>query len=204
MKIFCVGRNYAAHAAELGNETPEAPVIFMKPETALFTDGDQFCIPPFTTDLHYEAELVVQISKRGKNIQESEAASYYEQITVGIDFTARDLQSQLKSKGLPWEKAKAFDQSALVGKWTEEEAGKSLQELEFSLNQNEKEVQHGRTELMIFPVNYLIAHISQYFTLEAGDLIFTGTPQGVGPCKAGDTLEGFLEGKKCFELTIGE
>lgn len=202
MKIFCVGRNYAAHATELGNETPDEPVIFLKPESALCTDKQDFHYPDFTNDLHYEAELVVQISKTGKNIAEENARGYYEEMTVGIDFTARDVQTKLKSKGLPWEKSKAFDQSALVGEWMPIPEGKNMQDIYFQLFKNGDAVQHGHTAKMIFTIDFLIAHISQYFTLETGDLFFTGTPEGVGKCHPGDQLKGMLENKKCFDLHI--
>jgi 2-keto-4-pentenoate hydratase/2-oxohepta-3-ene-1,7-dioic acid hydratase in catechol pathway len=173
MKIFCVGRNYAEHARELGNEIPEEPVIFMKPSTALLPVGADFHYPAFTKDLHYEAELVLRVAKRGSKIS-SDALTYIDAITVGIDFTARDLQAELKKKGLPWEKAKAWDQAAILGNWQAIPEG----EIHFSLKKNGNPVQQGSTNYMIFPFDFLIAHISQYFTLEPGDLIYTGTPAG--------------------------
>ena len=197
MKIICVGRNYAAHARELGNEVPEEPVLFMKPSTALLAVGSDFHYPVFTKDLHYEAELVLRVSKRGSRIV-SDAMDYVDAITVGIDFTARDVQAELKKKGLPWEKAKAWDQAAILGNWQAIPEG----EIQFSLNKNGNPVQQGSTNYMIFPFDILIVHISQYFTLEPGDLIYTGTPAGVGPCVAGDVLEGYFEDQSVFSLII--
>ena len=197
MKIICVGRNYAAHARELGNEIPEEPVIFMKPSTALLSVGTDFHYPAFTKDLQYEAELVLRVSKLGSRIV-SGAMDYVDAITVGIDFTARDVQAELKKKGLPWEKAKAWDQAAILGNWQAIPEG----EIHFSLNKNGNPVQQGSTNYMIFPFDVLIAHISQYFTLEPGDLIYTGTPAGVGPCVAGDVLEGYFEDQSVFSLII--
>lgn len=197
MKILCVGRNYAEHARELGNEVPEEPVIFMKPSTALLAPGANFHYPSFTKDLHYEAELVLRVAKRGSRIT-TDAVSYIDAITVGIDFTARDVQAELKKKGLPWEKAKAWDQAAILGAWQDIPTG----EIHFSLKKNGEVVQRGSTDYMIFPFATLIAHISQYFTLEPGDLIYTGTPAGVGPCVAGDVLEGYFEEQPVFSLNI--
>jgi 2-keto-4-pentenoate hydratase/2-oxohepta-3-ene-1,7-dioic acid hydratase in catechol pathway len=197
MKIICVGRNYAEHARELGNEIPEEPVIFMKPSTALLPVGSDFQYPAFTMDLHYEAELVLRVAKRGSKIK-SDALTYIDAITVGIDFTARDLQAELKKKGLPWEKAKAWDQAAILGNWQAIPEG----EIHFSLKKNGNLVQQGSTNYMIFPFDFLIAHISEYFTLEPGDLIYTGTPAGVGPCVAGDLLEGYFEDQSVFSLII--
>jgi 2-keto-4-pentenoate hydratase/2-oxohepta-3-ene-1,7-dioic acid hydratase in catechol pathway len=197
MKIICVGRNYAAHARELGNEVPEEPVLFMKPSTALLAVGSDFCYPAFTKDLHYEAELVLRVSKLGSRIV-SGAMDYVDAITVGIDFTARDVQAELKKKGLPWEKAKAWDQAAILGAWQDIPSG----EIHFSLKKNGEWVQRGSTDCMIFPFDTLIAHISQYFTLEPGDLIYTGTPAGVGPCVVGDVLEGYFEDQPVFSLII--
>ncbi len=198
MKIICVGRNYAAHAKELGNEVPEDPVIFLKPSTSLLGDGDTFHYPSFTSDLHYEAELVLRIGKKGRNISTSDALQYVDAITVGIDFTARDVQAALKAKGLPWEKAKAWDQASVVGIWNPLRTW----QVHFSMTKNGTTFQEGNTQLMIFPFDHLLAHISIYFSLEPGDLIFTGTPAGVGPCVAGDVLEGFLEGQSVFTLNI--
>lgn len=202
MKIFCVGRNYADHAKEFGNAVPEDPVIFMKPKSALLQSHTPFYYPEFSNELHYEVELVLQISKNGKYIPESHASKYYNQITVGIDFTARDVQSELKKKGLPWEKAKAWDNSAVVGKWIPLTPEILKKPIHFSLVNNKKTVQQGDSKDMIFSFDYLVGHISNYFSLNIGDLIFTGTPAGVGECVVGDLLEGFLESEKMFEVEI--
>lgn len=204
MKIFCVGRNYVAHARELGNEVPDEPVIFMKPKSALLQAQTPFYYPEFTNELHYEAELVLRISKNGKYVQEKHACRYYNAITIGIDFTARDIQDALKKKGLPWEKAKAWDNSAAIGKWMEvkpEPAGKQPP-IRFSLKKNKELVQDGDTQHMIFHFDSIISHISNYFSLNIGDLIFTGTPAGVGECVVGDELEGFIGEEKLLDLTI--
>ena len=200
MKIFCVGRNYAEHAKELGNALPEAPVIFMKPDTALLAPGAKFEYPSFTSDLHYEIELVLRIGKTAKNIAAANALSCVDAITVGIDFTARDLQAGLKSKGLPWEKAKAWDNSAIVGDWKPFNSDGA--EILFSLTKNGQTAQSGTTLDMIYSFETLLEHISGYFTLSPGDLVYTGTPAGVGPCLPGDTLAGFLGDEKLFELAI--
>ena len=204
MKIFCVGRNYAEHAKELGNAVPEAPVIFMKPDTALLAPGARFEYPSFTSDLHYEIELVLRIGKTAKNIPAANALSCVEAITVGIDFTARDVQAGLKSKGLPWEKAKAWDNSAIIGDWKpfNAEANADGGEILFSLTKNGQKAQMGTTQDMIYSFETLLEHISGYFTLSPGDLVYTGTPAGVGPCLPGDTLAGFLGDEKLFELAI--
>lgn len=204
MKIFCVGRNYAEHAKELGNAVPEAPVIFMKPESALLAPGAKFEYPSFTSDLHYEIELVLRIGKTAKNIPAANALSCVDAITVGIDFTARDVQAGLKSKGLPWEKAKAWDNSAIVGEWKpfNAEANADGGEILFSLTKNGQKAQSGTTQDMIYSFETLLEHISGYFTLSPGDLVYTGTPAGVGPCLPGDTLAGFLGDEKLFELAI--
>jgi 2-keto-4-pentenoate hydratase/2-oxohepta-3-ene-1,7-dioic acid hydratase in catechol pathway len=204
MKIFCVGRNYAEHAKELGNALPEAPVIFMKPESALLAPGAKFEYPSFTSDLHYEIELVLRIGKTAKNIPAANALSCVDAITVGIDFTARDVQAGLKSKGLPWEKAKAWDNSAIIGDWRpfNAEANADGGEILFSLTKNGQKAQSGTTQDMIYSFETLLEHISGYFTLSPGDLVYTGTPAGVGPCLPGDTLAGFLGDEKLFELAI--
>ena len=204
MKIFCVGRNYAAHAKELGNAVPEAPVIFMKPDTAVLPKGADFVYPSFTSDLHYEIELVLRIGKTAKNISAANALSCVDAITVGIDFTARDVQADLKAKGLPWEKAKAWDHSAIVGEWKpfNAEPNAAGADILFSLTKNGQTAQSGTTQDMIYSFETLLEHISAYFTLSAGDLIYTGTPAGVGPCLPGDTLTGFLGEEKLFELAI--
>ena len=204
MKIFCVGRNYAEHAKELGNALPEAPVIFMKPDTALLAPGARFEYPSFTSDLHYEIELVLRIGKTAKNIAAANALSCVDAITVGVDFTARDVQAGLKSKGLPWEKAKAWDNSAIVGDWKPFNADANADggEILFSLTKNGQTAQSGTTQDMIYSFETLLEHISGYFTLSPGDLVYTGTPAGVGPCLPGDTLAGFLGDEKLFELAI--
>jgi 2-keto-4-pentenoate hydratase/2-oxohepta-3-ene-1,7-dioic acid hydratase in catechol pathway len=202
MKIFCVGRNYADHAKELGNAVPEEPVIFMKPKSALLQPHTPFYYPEFSNELHYEAELVLRISKNGKYIQERHASKYYNAITVGIDFTARDVQTELKSKGLPWEKAKAWDNSAVTGKWTDITTDMLRKPINFSLVSNGKVVQNGDSSKMIFGFDRIVENISQYFSLNIGDLIFTGTPAGVGECVVGDMLEGYLEKEKMFDLEI--
>lgn len=192
MKIFCVGRNYADHAKELNNEIPTAPVIFMKPHTALLTGNSDFYYPNFTTDLHYECELVLRICKNGKAVSEKFARNYYDAITVGIDFTARDLQQQQKEKGLPWEIAKAFDHSAVLGSWktiTEDDKQKPFL---FSLQRNGETVQQGNTSDLLYSFEKVISYISQFFSLNMGDLIYTGTPKGVGPVQIGDRLQASL------------
>ena len=202
MKIFCVGRNYAEHAKELGNEIPEEPVIFMKPKSALLQANTPFYYPEFSNELHYEVELVLRISKNGKYIQEQQADKYYDAISVGIDFTARDIQAELKKKGLPWEKAKAWDNSAILGKWIELNPAILNHPIHFSLLQNGNIVQSGDSTHMIFSFNKIIANISNYFSLNIGDLIYTGTPSGVGECVTGELLEGYIEKEKMFDLTI--
>jgi acylpyruvate hydrolase len=192
MKILCVGRNYGEHAKELGNAIPENPVIFSKPDTALVRNNEPFYLPDFSNDVHHEAELVIRISKMGKKIGEKFARNYFNEIGFGIDFTARDLQSNLKSKGLPWELAKAFDGSAPLGNFINVE-GKDLSEIQFSLTKNGETVQKGNSKDMIFSFEQIVAFVSNYFTLKVGDLIYTGTPAGVGAVKVGDKLEGFIE-----------
>ncbi|KIA83805.1 2-hydroxyhepta-2,4-diene-1,7-dioate isomerase [Kaistella solincola] len=200
MKIICIGRNYAAHAQELGNEIPESPVIFMKPDTAVLK-GNDFYIPEFSNDVHYELEVVLKISKGGKYIQEENAGKYYDEIGLGIDFTARGLQSELKSKGLPWELAKGFDGSAVLSEFFPKKDF-DLKNLNFSLLKNKEEVQNGNTSLMIFSPEKIIAFVSKFFTLRVGDLIFTGTPKGVGKVSENDELQAFLEDQKVFDLRI--
>lgn len=191
MKIFCVGRNYSEHAKELGNAVPENPVIFSKPDTALLREGEPFYLPDFSKDIHHEAELVIRICKTGKKIQEKFARSYFKEIGFGIDFTARDLQSALKEKGLPWELAKGFDGSAPLGNFMNIEAT-DLRDISFSLTKNGELVQSGNSSNMIFSFEKIVSFISHYFTLKTGDLIYTGTPAGVGPVRIGDKLEGFI------------
>ncbi len=202
MKIFCVGRNYADHAKELGNAVPEEPVIFMKPKTALMTSNAPFYYPEFTNELHYEAEIVLRVSKNGRYITEDEAEMYYDAFTIGIDFTARDIQAELKKKGLPWEKAKAWDNSAVIGKWVNFTPEILANPIHFSMQKNKETVQSGNTEDMIFSFNDIVSHISQYFSINIGDLIYTGTPAGVGECVTDDILEGYYGKEKMFFLEI--
>jgi len=191
MKILCVGRNYSEHAKELGNAVPENPVIFSKPDTALIKNGEPFYIPDFSNDVHHEIELVIKINKVGKKIQEKFARNYFSEIGLGIDFTARDKQNELKSKGLPWELAKAFDGSAPIGNFINIE-NIDLKNIDFSLQKNGQLVQQGNTSQMIFSFEQIVSFVSQYFTLKVGDLIYTGTPAGVGQVNIGDQLEGFI------------
>lgn len=203
MKIICIGRNYAAHAAELNNPVPEKPMLFMKPATALLQDGKPFYYPEFTQDLHYECEIVLKICKNGKHIQPEFAHKYFEQVTVGIDFTARDLQEQCKQKGHPWEVAKAFDHSAVLGSFVPfYSVAKEDGNLLFSLQLNGNAVQQGNTADMLTHFDALIAYASRFFTLQTGDLIFTGTPKGVAAVKVGDKLEAFINDKKLLECEI--
>ncbi|MFN8244472.1 MAG: fumarylacetoacetate hydrolase family protein [Ferruginibacter sp.] len=202
MKIICVGRNYADHAKELGNEIPDEPVIFMKPKSALLQNHTPFYYPEFTNELHYECELVLRICKNGKYIQERHAGNYYNGITVGIDFTARDLQDELKRKGLPWEKAKAFDNSAAVGKFIDITPALNKKNINFCLYKNKELVQQGNSGKMMFSFDAIIEHVSNYFSLNIGDLIFTGTPAGVGECVVGDELEAMIEDQKLLSLEI--
>jgi 2-keto-4-pentenoate hydratase/2-oxohepta-3-ene-1,7-dioic acid hydratase in catechol pathway len=191
MKILCVGRNYSEHAKELGNAVPENPVIFSKPDTALIKNGEPFYIPDFSNDVHHEIELVIKINKVGKKIHEKFARNYFSEIGLGIDFTARDKQNELKSKGLPWELAKAFDGSAPIGNFINIE-NIDLKNIDFSLQKNGQLVQQGNTSQMIFSFEQIVSFVSQYFTLKVGDLIYTGTPAGVGQVNIGDRLEGFI------------
>ncbi len=199
MKIICIGRNYSEHAKELKNEIPDNPVVFLKPQTALLKDNKPFYYPEWTQDLHYETEVVLKVCKQGKYIDEKFARKYFEEVTVGIDFTARDLQNQQKAKGLPWEIAKAFDNSAVIGEFRKPG---TMDGINFSMNLNGAEVQKGNTNDMLFSFEKIIAYASQFFTLQTGDLIFTGTPAGVGAVKIGDKLQGFLEGEKVFEFEV--
>lgn len=202
MKIFCIGRNYVEHAKELGNEVPDEPVIFMKPKSALLQSHTPFYYPEFSNELHYEAELVLRVSKNGKYINERHASKYYNGITVGIDFTARDVQAELKKKGLPWEKAKAWDNSAVVGTWKDVTPEMLKKPIRFSMNKNDELVQSGITTDMLFSFDQLISNISNYFSLNIGDLIYTGTPAGVGECVVGDILQGYFEEEKVFEVEV--
>jgi 2-keto-4-pentenoate hydratase/2-oxohepta-3-ene-1,7-dioic acid hydratase in catechol pathway len=202
MKIICVGRNYAAHASELGHEVPDEPVVFMKPKSALLQSHTPFYYPEFTNELHYECELVLRVCKNGKYIQERHAGNYYNAITVGIDFTARDIQDELKKKGLPWEKAKAFDDSAVIGEWIPLTEDMFENPFHYSMTQNGNTVQEGDSSLMIYGLSQIIESITEYFTLYPDDLIYTGTPAGVGPTHQGDVFEGFFEGKSVFKIQV--
>lgn len=202
MKIFCVGRNYTEHAKELNNAIPDEPVIFMKPKNALLQSHTPFYYPEFTNELHYECEIVLRVCKNGKYIQDRHAGKYYDAITAGIDFTARDLQNELKSKGLPWERAKAWDNSAVIGSWIPVTELKNKNEINFSLQKNKEQVQKGNTRDMIFAFDEIVAFISNYFSINIGDLIFTGTPAGVGEAVVGDVLEGFVDEKNLFSVEV--
>lgn len=202
MKIICVGRNYANHIEELKNERPTEPVVFMKPDSAVLLKQHPFVIPEFSEDVHHEIEIIVKINKVGKYIEPKFAHKYYDEISVGIDFTARDLQSKLKEKGLPWEKAKAFDGSAVIGDFLPKTDFDSMENLNFELKNNAETVQKGNSEMMLWKIDELISHVSQFFTLKIGDIIFTGTPAGVAAVKPNDILEGFLEDKKLFRIQV--
>ncbi|MBI6119889.1 fumarylacetoacetate hydrolase family protein [Salegentibacter maritimus] len=201
MKIICIGRNYTDHISELKNEKPEAPVIFLKPDTSILLKKQPFFIPDFSEEVHYEVEVLVKIKRVGKHIQEKFAHKYYDEVGLGIDFTARDLQQKLKEKGLPWEKAKAFDGAAVVGeKWLTKDSIADINMLNFSLEKNGETVQKGNTALMLWKIDELIAYISQFFTLKIGDIIFTGTPAGVGKVAVNDRLTGFIEEQQIFSI----
>ncbi|HLN94587.1 MULTISPECIES: fumarylacetoacetate hydrolase family protein [unclassified Flavobacterium] len=202
MKIICIGRNYANHIAELQNERPSEPVIFLKPDTAVVQKQFPFVIPEFSTDVHHEVEVLVKINKVGKHIAQKFAHKYYDEIGLGIDFTARDLQQRLKDKGLPWEKAKAFDGSAVIGDFLPKSQFESLENLTFELTVNGSRAQIGNTSHMLWKIDELIAYVSQFFTLRTGDVLFTGTPEGVAAVQPGDVLEGFLEGQQLFRTQI--
>lgn len=202
MKLICIGRNYSDHIKELSNERPSDPVVFIKPDSAILPREQPFFIPEFTDDVHYEVEVLVKIKKVGKHVKEKFAHTYYDEIGLGIDFTARDLQSKLKEKGLPWEKAKGFDGAAVIGNWVSKSRFGDLNNLNFSLLKNGKLVQQGNTSQMLWKIDELITYVSKYFTLKKGDIIFTGTPAGVGKISANDYLSGILEGEEIFSLKI--
>jgi len=202
MKIICIGRNYVNHIEELQNERPSEPVIFMKPDSAVLLKQHPFVIPEFSNDIHHEIELIVKINKVGKYIDTKFAHKYYDEISVGIDFTARDVQNELKAKGLPWEKAKSFDGSAVIGEFLPKKQFNSLENITFELTNNYKTVQKGNASHMLWKIDELISYVSRYFTLKIGDIIFTGTPEGVAAVKSDDVLEGFLEGNKLFSIQI--
>lgn len=202
MKIVCVGRNYAEHIKELKNERPLDPVLFIKPDSAVLPKEQDFYLPEFSSEVHYEVEVLVKIKKVGKYIDEKFAHTYYDEIGLGIDFTARDLQSKLKEKGLPWEKAKGFDGSAVIGKWLPKTKFKDLNNVNFNLKKNDILVQQGNTGLMLWGIDEIISYVSRFFTLKKGDVIFTGTPAGVGKINANDYLSGALENEQMFSLKI--
>ena len=203
MKIICIGRNYVAHARELNNEVPDEPVVFMKPDSALLRNNDPFYFPDWSNDVHYECELIIRIHRLGKNIEPRFAHRYYDAIGLGIDFTARDVQNELRAKGLSWEKSKAFDKSAVISsEFIPVEELSVKKNIQFRLDLNGKTVQQGDSAQMIFSVDELISHVSKYFTLKIGDLIYTGTPAGVGPVRIGDRLEGYLEERKMFDFLV--
>ena len=202
MKLICIGRNYTEHIAELKNERPLEPVVFIKPDSAILPKEQDFYIPEFSNEIHYEVEVLIKIKKVGKHIQKQFAHKYYDEVSLGIDFTARDLQTQLKSKGLPWEKAKGFDGAAVIGKWVDKKKYENLDKLEFSLLKNKEIVQKGDTSLMLWKIDDIIAYVSTYFTLKKGDIIFTGTPSGVGKVVSNDYLEGTIEGESFFKVNV--
>lgn len=202
MKIICIGRNYAEHAKELGNEVPKEPLFFIKPDSAILLNNDPFFLPDFSDDVHYEAEIFVRLHKKGKNVQAKFASSYYKEIGIGIDMTARDVQQRCKDKGLPWEKAKGFDGSAPMSKVLPLSDFGDVQNIRFELYKNGEVVQQGWTGDMLFPINQIIEEATKYFTVKIGDIIFTGTPAGVGKLNPGDRLEAFIEGKKMMDFLI--
>jgi 2-keto-4-pentenoate hydratase/2-oxohepta-3-ene-1,7-dioic acid hydratase in catechol pathway len=202
MKLICIGRNYTKHIEELNSEKPSTPVVFMKPDSAILAKNQPFFIPDFSENIHYEVEILVKISKVGKHIDKKFAHKYYEEIGLGIDFTARDLQNQLKDKGLPWEKCKAFDGSAVIGNWLLKSQFKDINNISFSLFQNDKNIQKGNTRMMLWKIDEIIEYVSKYFTLKIGDIIFTGTPEGVGKVFANDRLKGLIENTEMFSITV--
>jgi len=202
MKLICVGRNYAKHIEELQNDRPDSPVIFMKPDSCLGQKGQPFFIPDFSNEIHHEVEVLVKINRIGKHIQAKFAHKYYDEIGLGLDFTARDLQSELKAKGLPWEKAKSFDGAAYIGQWFDKSQFPNINDLEFQLTKNAVVVQNDTTANMIWGIDEIISHVSRYFTLKIGDILFTGTPSGVGLVQKGDELTGQLAGQHAFRLKI--
>ncbi len=202
MKLICIGRNYTDHIKELANERPTDPVVFLKPDTAILLKKQPFFIPDFSNDVHHEVEILIKINKVGKHIDKKFAHKYYDEIGLGIDFTARDLQNELKSKGLPWEKAKAFDGAAVIGKWLPKSNFKDLNAINFSLKKNDVTVQQGNTMQMLWKIDELIEYISKYFTLKIGDIIFTGTPSGVAKVETNDVLTGCIENTEVFKIAI--
>lgn len=202
MKIICIGRNYTKHIEELSSERPDEPIVFLKPDSAVLLKQHPFVIPEFSNEVHHEIELIVRINKVGKYIEPKFAHKYYDEISVGLDFTARDLQEKLIAKGLPWEKSKAFDGSAVIGDFMSKKIFSSLESLNFELTNNGKTVQKGNSSLMLWKIDEIISYVSQFFTLKIGDIIFTGTPDGVAAIKPNDVLEGFLENNKLFRIQV--
>jgi 2-keto-4-pentenoate hydratase/2-oxohepta-3-ene-1,7-dioic acid hydratase in catechol pathway len=202
VKLICIGRNYTEHIEELNNEKPTDPVVFLKPDTAILLKKQPFFIPDFSEDVHYEVEVLIKINRVGKYIDRKFAHKYYKEIGLGIDFTARDLQAKLKAKGLPWEKAKSFDGAAVVGKWMPVESIENVDNISFSLKKNDFIVQNGNTSHMLWKIDELIEYVSKYFTLKIGDIIFTGTPAGVGKVNTNDRLKGYIENKELFSITV--
>lgn len=202
MKLICIGRNYTEHIAELQNEKPSNPVVFLKPDTSILLKKQPFFIPEFSNDVHYEVEILVKINKIGKHIDKKFAHNYYDEIGLGIDFTARDLQSDLKAKGLPWEKAKAFDGAAVVSNWLSKSNFADVNNINFSLKKNNEYVQKGHTAYMLWKIDEIIEYVSKYFTLKIGDIIFTGTPAGVGKVSPNDVLQGFIEETEMFAIKV--
>ncbi len=202
MKIVCIGRNYTAHIEELENEKPEDPVVFIKPDTSVLLKKQPFFIPDFSEDVHHEVEILIKINRVGKHIDRKFAHKYYDQIGLGIDFTARDLQHKLKEKGLPWEKAKSFDGATVIGDWVDKKQFLDVNDINFTLEKNGEIVQKGNTKFMLWKIDELIEYVSKYFTLKIGDVIFTGTPAGVGAVKAEDVLIGFIDKKQLFSIRI--
>ena len=202
MKIICVGRNYAEHIEELNNITPKDPVLFLKPDTSILLKKQPFFIPEFSNEVHHEVEILVKINRIGKHIDRKFANKYYDEIGLGIDFTARDLQSKLKEKGLPWEKAKAFDGAAVIGKFLQKSEFEDVNDINFRLEKNDEVQQRGNTSLMLWKIDTLIEYISKYFTLKIGDVIFTGTPSGVAKVNSNDILKGFIEESELFSIKV--
>ena len=202
MKLICIGRNYTKHIEELQNERPTEPVVFIKPDTAILLKKQPFFIPDFSNDVHHEIEVLVKINRVGKHIDKKFAHKYYDQIGLGIDFTARDLQQKLKEKGLPWEKAKSFDGAAVIGNWIDKSEIEDVNAIKFSLKKNETTVQSGNTSHMLYKIDEIIEYVSKYFTLKIGDIIFTGTPEGVGKVVANDELKGYIEDKEMFSIKV--
>ena len=202
MKLICIGRNYTEHIKELENEKPEHPVLFLKPDTAILLKKQPFFLPDFSNDVHHEVEILVKIKKVGKHIQKKFAHKYYDEIGLGIDFTARDIQKQLKEKGLPWEKAKSFDGAAVIGDWINTSHFENVDAIPFSLQKTDDLVQQGNTSHMLWKIDEIIEYVSKYFTLKIGDIIFTGTPAGVGKVVANDKLLGFIEDRQMFSIKV--